>query len=207
MRFKKPRTRIARILAAAVCVLGIAAPVSAVVPATAAQAKVCTPSYSDGEYSLARGCPATEIDAAHTCAYISNTAVNGVKAIECADVWASNENTAGQGDIWGEGVFYCQGPNGYVQCGGMNVNVGLAYSEAPIGVGYSKPPRNYKCNPSPGPACSTSQVEVASEHLVYPDSCWQVYASLPAINIVAINGTALYSRAELRSNTVRVCIG
>jgi hypothetical protein len=113
--------------------------------------------------------------------------------------------------MWGKGTFYCQGPNGYVQCGGMNVNVGLSYAEnigGFVGVGTKGPSRNYKCNPNPGPACATTKpAMVSSVHFQYSNStCWQLYAWLPAGNVIAIDGTALRSQGELDTpKTLTVC--
>jgi hypothetical protein len=178
----------------------------------------CTPYKLNGDWYVNYGCKNVEIPASHICAAIDNGAtVNGVKAIQCADIYVSNDDTNDPptypwADIWGEGEFYCQGPNGYVHCGGMNVNVGMSYAiflGGHAGVGTTLPRRNYKCNPNPGPACPTSgRAMLASVHSgeVENSACWQTYAWLPAGNTIAIDGVALHSIGELDSpKTLTVC--
>jgi hypothetical protein len=212
VKFKKPRTRIARIIAAAVCALGIAVPVSATIPAAPAQAATCSqaPWSSGGDLYLpyGPGCSGT-LAASHVCVeYPGVGMVNGnaIQPIQCADIAYTNDDFGNgftdSGELWGEGEFYCQASAGYYQCGGMNVTVGFSSS----GTG------SYKCNPSPGPACpANGRAMVSSQHAQEytgapgVDQCYTVQTTLPAGNVIAILGTAIHTTAALQSPKLKVC--
>jgi hypothetical protein len=163
------------------------------------------------------GCKNVKIPASHTC-HAEGSAVNGIYPIQCADIVVSNDDTTDPptypfAEIWGQGEFLCQNPNGAaVQCGGMNVNVGMSYAEVlagHVGVGTTEPSRNYKCSSSPGPACPASgRAFVPSVHATFLDNgvCWQVYTWLPVGEVIAIDGVARHSTHELDSPTaLTVC--
>jgi hypothetical protein len=211
LKFKKPRTRMARIIAAAVCALGAAVPVSAVIPATAAQAasscvQKAWPGYND--WYLPYGCD-TILPASHVCVKFPGAGeLNGVaiQPIECADIAYKNVDFGNgyddHGELWGEGEFYCQTSTGNYQCGGMNVNVEFSAAGS----------TNFKCNPSPGPACPTTKpAMVASKHAgEYTgapgvDQCYTVQTTLPAGNIIALFGDAIRTSVQLQSPKLKVC--
>lgn len=210
MKFKKPRTRIARIIAAAVCAFGIAVPVSAAIPAATAQAaSSCTqaPWQESGWWYVPYGCTGL-LAASHVCEqYPGVGMVNGtaIQPIQCADIAYTNDDYGNgfvdNGELWGEGEFYCQSSAGYYQCGGMNVNV--AFSAAGT--------RNYKCNPNPGPACpGNGRAMVSSDHAEeYTGApgveCYTVQTTLPAGNVIAILGTAIHTTAAFQTPQLKVC--
>jgi hypothetical protein len=202
--------RIARIIAAAVFALGIAVPISATIPAPAAQAASCSqvPWKAFNDWYLPYGCSGL-LPASHVCVeYPGVGMVNGsaIQPIQCADIaYVNNDYNNGfddSGELWGEGEFYCQASTGYHQCGGMNVKVGFSAS----GTG------SYKCNPSPGPACpANGRAMVSSQHAQEytgapsDDQCYTVQATLPADNVIAILGTAIHTSAAFSSPKLRVC--
>jgi hypothetical protein len=212
--FKKPGTRITRIMAALVCAFGVAVPVSAAIP-TSAQAASCTPWQTFHTWwILPYGCSGMLIPASHVCADYPGFGItnNGdIQPIQCADIAFTNNDYGNgyddNGYLWGVGEFYCQTQAGYAQCGGMNVNVGFTVG------GTTMPLRNYKCNSNPGPACPASgRAKVSSQHssALYTgapgaDQCYSVQTRLPVDNVIAVLGTGIHTEQELRSNQLSVC--
>jgi hypothetical protein len=184
VKFTRVRTRVGRIAAVAVCVLGFAVPLSVAIPSTAAHAAgACSAILLHGnEWDVPYGCTNVPIPGSHECAQIGEdpTSTEGVytTANECADIYANN--TSGQKAVRGVGEFYCQGE--YPQCQGMNVTVDLWFAPGDGG-SYTLTPVNYKCNPSPGPACPTSGREYVYTQAGDQDSggdCITAYSFLPA---------------------------
>jgi len=214
LRGLRIHTRISRIVVAAVFALGFALPLSAVLPASAAHAATmasvsCAPYQSGGDWFVNQGCDAQEIPGSHHCAVMGE--VDGIQAIQCADIWVSNNDASGFGAIYGEGSFYCQDSAGYYPCAGMNVNVGGAYAEVIgglVGYGYQLPVANFKCNPSGLTCYAGRQYQNTGEGVVSNTQCWQTYMWDPTGNVIQIvpGTTAIHSSAEVDSNTVTVCL-
>jgi hypothetical protein len=212
-----------RLIAAAVCALGLVAPVSAAVPATAAQAAPvpvnCTPWQYLGDWYLPYGCASQQVPAAHKCAALEYGAnYYGTEAIQCGDIYFTNDDYGNghtdKGDIWGEGEFYCQESNGDLsQCSGMNVQVDFSWVLASTLGGTTVPVKDWKCNPNPGPACPTSaRAFVATQHAtgVYTgapglDQCYTVQTWLPEGNAIAIQGLAFESENTLLTPKLTLC--
>lgn len=206
MRLKKLRARIARIVVAAVCALGLTLAVSAAVPASAAvppPPDTCTPSPMNGQYWVHYGCGSQEIDASHVCqAFDNGEYVDGIQAIECADIYVTT--TGGDNIFWGEGEFYCQGPNGYVQCAGMNVHIQVTVN------GQTDGNKNYVCNPSAGACPTDGRAKWSSMKFgtIYAGKlCWPVTGKLPSDNVIAVKSgyAALHSTDEVDTPTLTVC--
>ena len=132
---------------------------------------------------------------------------NPIQPVQCADIAYTNNDYGNgyddNGELWGEGEFYCQEPGKYYQCSGMNVNV--AFSAAGT--------NNYKCNPSPGPACPTNNERAmvgskhAEEYTGAPsvDQCYTVQTTLPAGNVIAVLGDGIHTTAPFSSPWLKVC--
>jgi hypothetical protein len=81
----------------------------------------------------------------------------GVLADECADIYISY--TPGGFDIYGDGEYYCQGPDDYARCDAMSVDEVL--STDPAGGQYGHPGGDYTCS---GSSCPTGRALVATYH-------------------------------------------
>ncbi|HEY6501009.1 MAG TPA: hypothetical protein VIZ20_16370 [Streptosporangiaceae bacterium] len=204
MKFTRSRSRIARIIVAACCALGIVVAASAAIPAPAAQAQSCVAYQKSGSSNwwVNFGCNAVPIPGSHVCqAFDNGEYVDGAQAVECADVYVTT--TGGYGTFWGEGEFYCQGPNGYIQCAGMNVNVDFT------GTGQTEPAKNYKCNPDVG-ACTTGKAMWSSEKyatLYGGNICIPVTGFLPAGNVISVKAgyAALHDNNRVSTPNLTVC--
>jgi hypothetical protein len=205
VKFTKSRSRIARIVVAAVCALGIAVAVSAAVPSPAAQAASCAAYQKSGssDWWVNYGCTTIPITASHVCQTFDNGEyVDGAQAIECADIYVTT--TGGYGTFWGEGEFYCQGPDGYVQCAGMNVNVDVT------GNGQTEPAKNYKCNPDVGACPANGRAWWSSEKfatLYGGNICLPVTGFLPSGNVISVRAgyAALHSANKVATPTLTIC--
>ncbi|HEY2670597.1 MAG TPA: hypothetical protein VGJ07_09510 [Rugosimonospora sp.] len=204
-----------------ICALGLAVPAVAATSTAANATPVppdCTAWQEYGDWYLPYGCVGETIPASHTCQRLESsygvTSVDGIAPIECTDIAFNNNNYDNgynpQGDLWGEGEFYCQASNGYHQCGGMNVNVDMWYNQVgDWSAGFNKT-KNYKCNPSPGPACPTpaqGRAMVSTPHgaNLYTHVCYYIKTWLPAGNVISIDGTAIHSINQVTTQQLTVC--
>jgi hypothetical protein len=205
-----------RTLVAAVCALGIAIPVSVVIPATAAHASsACDAIGSGNSWTVPYGCTSVLIPGSHKCVALVDVFLSSglfEEADECADIYA--QNTSGVEQVWGVGEFYCQGQ--YTQCQGMNVTVDMSWSEGSLEAATTAP-AHYKCNPSPGPACPGGRKPVSTTRGNADDSgagdCVNTYSWDPYdgwkgnSEVISIkpDGTAIHTGAELDSYNEQVC--
>jgi hypothetical protein len=215
MVLEKLRSRGGRIVAAAVFALTIAAPASAALPATTAQAaSACAAIGSGNNWTVPYGCTSVIIPGSHKCENISDTTVpvDPEDAFECADIYA--QNTSGRKQVWGVGEFYCQ-PT-WTQCAGMNVTVDMSWTEGSLEAATTAP-AHYKCNPNPGPACPGGRKLVATTHgdadqggggdCVQTQS-WDPYDGWkgnPEVIAIKPYGVAIHSLYELKSGNEQVC--
>jgi hypothetical protein len=219
VKFKRPRIRIARIIAAAVFALGIALPVSAAIPAAAAQASSCSqvPWKAFGDWYLPYGCSGL-LPASHVCVeYPGVGMVNGsaIQPIQCADIAYKNVDYNNgfddSGELWGEGEFYCQGEA--TECQGMNVSV-YDKVENSSGTDYTSPNSNYKCNPDVGFCPDGGRVKVSTQHFAASrGKCYFASSVDPADDengdgdpqVISVEEHAFHAESELPSNTTELC--
>ncbi|HEX5119441.1 MAG TPA: hypothetical protein VFW65_29980 [Pseudonocardiaceae bacterium] len=139
---------------------------------TTANAASCV-TESGGTWFVGKGCTSVEIPGVHVCADIApgeNT------AIECTDLAATD--TASAHEIWGVGEFYCQGA--HPQCQGMNVKVGLSWTDLHSGTQHISALRPYMCNPTVGACPNGGRAMVSTAHSSVFTDCFQLYTFLPA---------------------------
>ncbi len=213
MPHSKPRTLIIRIMLALVFTLGTAASVTIATQSPARASIPCNAAQdSSGEWWVPYGCSGVPIPGAHKCAetgYGSDASGNPTWAVECADIYATDNSSTTY--VWGEGEFYCQGE--YAQCQGMNVSVDFSATDSLFGA-YTAPIRNYQCNPSIGACPNGGRAMVSTAHFTdkYAD-CVDTYSWDPADGwhgahqVISVKpfGHAIHSATQLDSNHVTVC--
>jgi|SRR3984957_5190882 len=159
-----------------------------------ASAASCLTSNGNYTYTIASGCDSVEVYS--KCQTFGS--YSGTNAVECADIYATNDN--GNIWVWGEGEFSCQGEQ--PQCAGMNVSdsiTGIVYQEntgtddgfGPLDSG------GWQCNPNAG-ACPNG----GHKELGTPKKNYQAYAhhsvqytSEPAGEAILINGAPSTSKS------------
>lgn len=200
MSFSKLRTRSIRFVVALLLIFGGAAALSAGTQGSAVAASAgCVSQYSstDGAWLVPSGCTAVPIPGAHTCESLGTTGTT--QGVACADIYATN--SGGTFQVWGEGVYYCQGE--YVQCLGMNVDVSFSITDLTTrGETGPVPLVHYTCNPDVGacPSSAAYPAMVSTEHIdVDPNDGFATYSFLPAGQVISVNGAsaAYHSTKEL----------
>jgi hypothetical protein len=213
------RDRRLRLLLALLLVLGATVSVSVAAQRSALAAKVnCAPQEDgDGEWHVLVGCASIRIPAAHNCAIIGSSFNNETLGIECADLYVTNTDSAQQ--IWGEGEFYCQGPN--PKCLGMNVTVWISARGNGFVAATAK--GSYVCNTRP--SCPDGgEAKVATSHLDVGENCVLTHSFEPVDGarittgpfttytnheVISIEGATAASHAYLVNNSqnLNICLG
>ena len=136
--------------AAVPAAITISASASMAIPTPPSQCVAIANGSSNGvpNYDLPANCTNARIPQTHVCRQVA--ASNGETAIECADLYFTNSGSSRF--IRGGGEYYCQGK--WLQCQGMNVTTTMVWQQQGDFTSTMVQPVNYKCNPSPGPACN-----------------------------------------------------
>jgi hypothetical protein len=159
--FKKSSSRAARLLLALLFASGMVMAASAATPQRALASAPCPVKTGstlliDGQYvtqviATVDGTCANQI-IAHNC--ITMGANDGVSAIECVDIYMTYSSSAVE--AWGEGEYYCLGPDGYERCQGMSVDEAFYWDANTGSQGvYGHPGGDYTCSGGSCPVGTT----------------------------------------------------